>query len=86
MFRLLKSKFIIIFSLMFIAGFVIGYDYAVLTSRGPAAASVKGSVMPADTVNEKADRDESGTSAEKTAAGAAGYGMPEDAELTGDAP
>jgi hypothetical protein len=39
MVKLLKSKLVLFFLLVFFLCFIIGYDYAVITSREPAAAS-----------------------------------------------
>lgn len=42
--RFFKSKLFLFFSILLFTGFVAGYDYAVVTSREPAAAVVKAPV------------------------------------------
>ena len=42
--KILKSKLLLLFLLLFFLGFMIGYDYALVTSRD-AAANVKAPVV-----------------------------------------
>lgn len=53
--RFLKSRLFIFLSVLFFICFLIGYDYAVLTSKDQAAAEVRAPVATAGTEDNSSD-------------------------------
>lgn len=43
--KFFRSKLFLLFSFLLFVGFIIGYDFAVITSKEPPAATVKAPVL-----------------------------------------
>lgn len=61
--RFFRSKLFLLFAFLLFVGFIIGYDFAVITSKEPPAATVKAPVLAPEFKDNL--QEESGTDAKQ---------------------